>query len=51
MKIIIELHPDKDPERTLGYFYEKCLDIYMIGEIDKFLVSIEGTDLKKGRKK
>ncbi len=42
MKIIIKIEPDKDPERTLNYFYEKCLDIFKMGEIEKFDVEIDG---------
>lgn len=49
MKIMIELldEEDKDPERVLNYFYEKCLDLYALKEIEKFEVKIEGTNLSK----
>lgn len=51
MKVIIEI-PEKEgrePERVLNYFYQKCLDIDF--ELEKFSVSIEGTDLKKAKNK
>ncbi|MEK6882853.1 MAG: hypothetical protein AABY22_24735 [Nanoarchaeota archaeon] len=50
MKIIIELPEKEDKERTLSYFYEKCLDLLVLAEINKFKISIEGTDLKMERK-
>ena len=49
MIIKIEISPDKEPQRVLDYFYMKCLDLNILGEIDSFKVEIEGTDLKKGR--
>lgn len=49
MKIIIEVTPDKDPERTLDYFYEKCSDLIILSEIEHFKINIEGTDLKRIR--
>ena len=42
--------PDKDPVKMLDYFYYKCLDLYALDEINEFLVEIEGTELKKGKK-
>lgn len=45
IKIEIPDNPEKDKEMTLNYFYEKCLDLLILAEIEKFQVSIEGTDL------
>lgn len=50
MKVIIEL-PEKDPVRTLDYFYEKCLELYILGEIENFEVSIDGRPEYKKEKK
>lgn len=41
--------PDKDPEMALNYFHQKCLDLFVLGEIDEFEVEIEGTAFKKKR--
>ena len=47
MNIKIKIEPSKEPEAVLNYFYQKCLDSYIIGEIESFSVEIEGTTLKK----
>jgi len=50
MIIKIKIEPEKDNERTMNYFYEQCLNLYSIGEIDSFSVEIEGTKFKRERK-
>mgnify|MGYP001580583010 CR=1 FL=1 len=42
--------PDKDPERAFGYFYEKCMDLFILNEIREFEVEVEGTEFKRKRK-
>lgn len=41
MIIRIEIKPDKDKERVIGYFREKCLDLKILNEIETFEVKVE----------
>lgn len=56
MRVIIEIpetEKKKDAERVLNYFYEKCLYIFALGEIESFDVKVEladGKELKGSRK-
>lgn len=52
MDILISISPEKDSERVLNYFYEKCLLSHEIGEIDSFEVKLmdNGKELKRGKK-